>query len=311
MRLMSFLLGLLLFAMAGMTRAEEMRGLLVFGHEARTLQMCGDQRVFWLHASGSLHERLKSQYLALATAPYEPLYVELEGKILDHPVGSFAEDYDGTIEVSKLQSISRVDADVCRSKKPTDTPKSAPADEARTYVFLCGEDAAYTVRATESEAWVFRPEGTLQLPAVSVAQGTKYTDGAFELWIDAEQARLGDAGSVLLSCRNDRRRAIWERAKLDGVDFRAVGNEPGWHLEILEGSRILLVAGYGESQVELPLPEPTVDAETRITRWDAGELVLEVLGHPCRDSMSGESFEATVVVIWGEQTLQGCGRALH
>ena len=107
------------------------------------------------------------------------------------------------------------------------------------------------------------------------------------------------------------RRAVWERAKLDGADFRAVGNEPGWSLEIIAGDRILLITDYGASRVELPLPEPYVDQTNRRTRWDAGEFIVEVMGRPCRDSMSGELFDTEVSVQWQGQTLSGCGRALH
>lgn len=39
-------------------------------------------------------------------------------------------------------------------------------------------------------------------------------------------------------CKNNRAEAIWEDAKLRGVDFRAVGNEPGWHLELTAGERL-------------------------------------------------------------------------
>jgi putative lipoprotein len=152
------------------------------------------------------------------------------------------------------------------------------ADKAATYVFVCSEQTAYTVRATEAKAWVFHQKGTLMLPAVPAKMGTKYSDGAFELWIDGQQAQLGESGSKLQRCRNGRRRAVWEKAKLDGADFRPVGNEPGWNLEILEGSRIVLVADYGVSRVELPLPQPTVDRDARMTRWDAGELIAEVIG---------------------------------
>lgn len=67
----------------------------------------------------------------------------------------------------------------------------------------------------------------------------------------------------------------------------------------------------GASRIEVPLPVPTVNKETHTTRWDAGELFLEVSGRPCRDSMSGESFESTVVITTRTETLHGCGRALH
>lgn len=129
--------------------------------------------------------------------------------------------------------------------------------------------------------------------------------------IENELAQLGDSGGPLQSCRNDPRRAVWERAKLDGADFRAVGNEPGWNLEILAGTRMRLIADYGASRVEVPLPEPTMDRELRRIRWDAGEVVLEVIGCPCRDSMSSELFETEVSVRLQRRTFKGCGRALH
>ncbi|MGB5613934.1 MAG: hypothetical protein WBM67_14900 [Sedimenticolaceae bacterium] len=93
--------------------------------------------------------------------------------------------------------------------------------------------------------------------------------------------------------------------------LRAVGNEPGWSLEILAGTRMVLLADYGATRLELPLPEPTVDHATRRTRWDAGEIRLEVIGRPCRDSMSGESFETEVIVHWQGSTLRGCGRGVR
>ena len=310
MRLSICVIGVLLFTSAGTLSGAELRGLLVFGHEVRSLQPCGDTRVFWVHAPGAL-QQLQTDYRRLAKRPYAPLYVEIEGEFSQHRVSEFAADYDGTIVVSEVRSVSADGIEACRAEQPATAPKLPASGGTATYVFVCGDQTAYTVRTTGDEAWVIRPEGTLMLKAVPATAGAKFSDGAFELWIDGEQARLGESGSELQRCKNDRRRAVWEKAKLDGADFRAVGNEPGWNLEILEGSRIVLIADYGASRVERPLPQPMTDQETRTTRWDTGELIVEVIGAPCRDSMSGESFESTVVVTWGEQTLRGCGRALH
>lgn len=188
---------------------------------------------------------------------------------------------------------------------------NAVADDGGTYVFVCDDQASYVVRVAGTEAWVFLPEETLRLAAVPSTDETRYTDGNFEILVSGQQARLGPAGGELLSCRNDPRRAVWERAKLDGVDFRAVGNEPGWYLEIRAQERLVLVADYGTSRVEAPLPEPSVDRETQTTRWDAGELVVQVVGRPCVDTMSGERFPTEVTVHWGKRVLHGCGRALH
>jgi len=305
------LLGVLLLTAAGTLAGAEMRGLLVFGHEVRSLQLCGDTQVFWIRAPAPLHQQLQAEYRRLANRPYEPLYVEIEGEFSEHPVSEFATDYDGTIVVSEVRSVSGEGIAACSAKQPATALEPVKVDKAATYVFVCDEQTAYTVRVSGAEAWVFHPQGTLLLPAVPTKTGEKYSDGAFELWIDVQQAQLGESGSDLRRCRNDRRRAVWEKTKLDGANFRAVGNEPGWNLEILTGSRIVLVADYGASRVERPLPQPAVERDARTTRWDAGELIVEVIGRPCHDSMSGESFESTVVVTWGRQILRGCGRALH
>jgi len=200
---------------------------------------------------------------------------------------------------------------VCSGTALAAAPGTPVNAATQTYVFVCDNQTTNTVRASATEAWVFRPGETLRLPSVPGEVAGSYSDGNFMLLIEGQTARLGAVAAGPVSCRNDRRRAIWEKAKLDGADFRAVGNEPGWHLEIREQSRIVLVADYGASRVELPLPEPVTDTATRTTRWDAGELLLEVTGRPCRDSMSGERFEAEVRVTWQGRTLRGCGRALH
>jgi putative lipoprotein len=301
----------LLLTHTGTLAGAELRGHLVLGHEVRSLQLCGDARVFWVQASTTLRQQMEDEYRRIATRPYEALYAELEGAFSEHLTSGFAADYDGTILVREVRSVSRDGIADCGAGPPVITHDPTAADKAATYVFVCDEQTVYTVRATGAEAWVFHPRGTLMLPAVSAKTGTKYSDGAFELWIDGQQAQLGESESELQRCRNDPQRAVWEKAKLDGADFRAVGNEPGWNLEIQAGSRIVLVTDYGASRFERPLPQPRVDADARTTRWDTGELIVEVIGRPCRDSMSGESFESTVVVTWRKQVLRGCGRALH
>ena len=183
--------------------------------------------------------------------------------------------------------------------------------EAKTFVFVCEDQSNHVLRTIENGAWIFSPAETRKLSLVRSASGAKYSDGVSVVWTKGEEALIGKAGGKLQSCRNDRRAAIWEHAKLNGADFRAIGNEPGWNLEIHEMSRVVLVSDYGASRVEVALPEPVTDNEARSTRWDAGELTLELIGDPCSDSMSGETFETKVVVIWQGKTLRGCGRALH
>ena len=104
---------------------------------------------------------------------------------------------------------------------------------------------------------------------------------------------------------------VWHAAKLRGVAFRAIGQEPGWLLEITNGEEILIVTDYGKERKSLPYVEPREDKAARKTVFqiDADTSVL-IEGKPCTDTMSGEAFEVRVTVTLGDNTLQVCGRAL-
>ena len=104
---------------------------------------------------------------------------------------------------------------------------------------------------------------------------------------------------------------VWHAAKLRGVAFRAIGQEPGWLLEITSGEEILIVTDYGKERKSLPYVEPREDKAARKTVFqiDADTSVL-IEGKPCTDSMSGESFQTTVTATLGGKTYKGCGRAL-
>ncbi|GGO86785.1 hypothetical protein GCM10011348_38480 [Marinobacterium nitratireducens] len=105
----------------------------------------------------------------------------------------------------------------------------------------------------------------------------------------------------------------WAAATMRGVDFRGVGNEPGWSIEIDDGNSIQLVTGYGERTINTPAPAPRFEAG--IVHYDvrtgAHEFKIEIEPVACRDSMSGEAFEAKVRVSLGGSRYQGCGRYLE
>jgi uncharacterized membrane protein len=106
--------------------------------------------------------------------------------------------------------------------------------------------------------------------------------------------------------------SVWEKAGLRGVTFRAVGQEPGWLLEITNGAEILLVTDYGEHKTSYPYVEPVVHLTEGRTEYITGDngAVIEIRSFPCTDSMSGEEFETSVVIKQTNRELQGCGRAL-
>lgn len=106
---------------------------------------------------------------------------------------------------------------------------------------------------------------------------------------------------------------VWHKAKLRGVSFRAVGQEPGWLLEISDGQGILLVTNYGENTLEFGYTMPTVVQGEGHSEYllDGGNTVITIYDKPCSDTMSGEAFQKTVTVDHRESRLSGCGRSLH
>ncbi len=105
---------------------------------------------------------------------------------------------------------------------------------------------------------------------------------------------------------------VWHRAKLRGVAFRAIGQEPGWLLEITNGEEILLITDYGQNRNSYPYVEPIVNEEERRTHFvlESFGVTVEIRGEHCTDVMSGEEFEVSVTIIMKERRLEGCGRAL-
>jgi uncharacterized membrane protein len=106
---------------------------------------------------------------------------------------------------------------------------------------------------------------------------------------------------------------VWHKAKLRGVSFRAIGQEPGWLLEITTGTEILLETDYGQTRSSFPYVEPVVYQEERRTEYvlEAYGTIVEIRGEPCQDIMSGEDFSVSVTIKQAKRNLQGCGRALH
>lgn len=108
---------------------------------------------------------------------------------------------------------------------------------------------------------------------------------------------------------------VWEAAKQRGVSFRAVGNEPGWLMEITDGDRIRLLLDYADREFVLPNPGPSSDPSASRTVYhvatDSMDVTVTIDALECADTMSDERFESTVTLLVGDRAYHGCGRALH
>jgi len=105
----------------------------------------------------------------------------------------------------------------------------------------------------------------------------------------------------------------WDEAKSRGIEFRAVGNERGWFIEIDQQKWMRLLYAYGERVATTPVPAPTVNGGvTRYLASGAGHtLDVKISDGPCRDGMSDQTYPLTVSVAIDGADLRGCGRWLN
>ena len=185
----------------------------------------------------------------------------------------------------------------------------------RTYVYECNGGYEFVVQTEENQAWLFLPHQTVRLPRSRSGAGVWYRGNQISFQIKNDEAQLEVGETVHRHCRNNHAKAIWEGAKLRGVDFRGVGNEPGWIVEIVGGEAIVFISDYGQQRQVFAKPEPTIDPDARTTTYTIDDLTqtftLVITGAPCRDTMSGEAFSATVNITVNGRTFQGCGKPLH
>jgi uncharacterized membrane protein len=130
---------------------------------------------------------------------------------------------------------------------------------------------------------------------------------------EAPDAEAQTAETALTQEQALARMPAWDQARAAGVDFRAVGQEPGWMLDIYTETRMRLLWDYGERIADFPLTAPDTSQEGA-TRYEAAQggrrLAVTVRRAPCQDVMSGEPYPATVEVVIDGRTLQGCGKSV-
>ena len=208
----------------------------------------------------------------------------------------------------------------CAQTTSTEAPAESFTPVTSVYDCVARERPFSIVTQTAPSALhIFIPEPfsprTLLLERVEADSGEKYEGDSISAWIKGDDARFIVDTVHVTKCDLNRQQSIWEAAKLDGVDFRATGNEPGWVLEIRERSKLVFRYDYGQSEIEAVADSIVSDPESRETVFSAatssGELRITLSGKTCADTMSDEVFETSVLVDYLGTRYSGCGRALH
>ena len=91
-----------------------MTGIMVYGHEVRTVRLCNQTQVHWLQAPPEIHKDLQETSGQSSLQPYQELYLDFTGRLAAESKGEFAKSYDGSIEIMQINEISTDIPDHCK-----------------------------------------------------------------------------------------------------------------------------------------------------------------------------------------------------
>jgi uncharacterized membrane protein len=107
---------------------------------------------------------------------------------------------------------------------------------------------------------------------------------------------------------------VWEQAKEEGVHFRAVGNEPGWLVEVRDDKRIKFVNDYGDLEIKAPVDDlwlgPAGEDKIYYVENEAVQFQVIIMKKSYQDTMSDESYPYQVRVVFPNKSYVGGGRLL-
>jgi heat shock protein HslJ/uncharacterized membrane protein len=193
------------------------------------------------------------------------------------------------------------------------SPESPPPRGARVYT--CPGDFRFSVRAAGDNVRLSLYTRTLVLARAVSASGARYTGEGHVLWSKGDSASLETPTGAHLNCQGRFAETPWDEARLLGSDFRAVGQEPGWTLDLAEGRGIRFVTADGATRAFTPMPTPAWDRAagtiTYAATTGAHAITVTVRETPCHDTMSGERMSHAVTVQSGGREFRGCGRVLR
>lgn len=194
-----------------------------------------------------------------------------------------------------------------------DASAAAEGDGPLTRVYTCPDGFRFSARVDGGEAHLDLGTRRLSLARDPSAPGTRYTDGDTLFETRNGEATIEVDASIRSGCRGRDAADPWQAAALRGVDLRALGREPGWSVEVVEGEWLRLVATGREGMLIAPDParERTQSGVTVYTgRADGQRLRLRLTESACTDSMSGESHPLTATLTLDGRELRGCARRL-
>lgn len=201
------------------------------------------------------------------------------------------------------------------AKLHSELPDFESVDTDQVFVYNCDDTLQFTAHVTKDSTWLFLSDTTLKVFPVKAGSGARYEGSSYLYWSKGNEAIFQKPEGSFTTCQSVPQERSWAAAKIRGIDFRAIGQEPGWFLELKKGNRLKYVGNYGRDTLIFDSPEPDTGSKGRrvVYRVKKARQLLELViaDTPCTDSMSGFDFPQTVTLTVGSGTYRGCGRYLQ
>jgi len=95
---------LILWSLGDTLRDQTWKGAYIRGHEVKEFTPCGSAKSYWVSFNWAGSE-LVQFYESKPREPYQPIYVEFRGHLLDEELDGFAASYDGLIRISEVYEM--------------------------------------------------------------------------------------------------------------------------------------------------------------------------------------------------------------
>lgn len=198
------------------------------------------------------------------------------------------------------------------STAPVDPKSPAGAVKADLEHWQCGSIRVDSRLVDGTMELLFSGQSQALQPAES-ANGMRYSNSeGTSFFRDGDSASLTLSDDEQYDCSPGTQASPWTEAAARGIAFRAVGNEPGWLVELEKADKPSLHAlvDYGQRNIDVKRMRPVPNGMAGKTT-DGTQVTLYVRRQSCQDDMSGERFQAEATLIVGEETYRGCGAFLH
>jgi len=198
---------------------------------------------------------------------------------------------------------------------PTPAVDEVPAGVLRAYVWQCADGQTLVMRNLfrEKAIAIDFHDGTRRLDQTISASGARYADSVMVFWTKGSTATLERQGAPVVQCEERRADSLREDARARGVVYRALGNEPGWILEIGPASKLSWTTNFGQDRYDFEQAQATAMSDgtsVYTAQKDAVALKATVKAERCVDDGDVE-FDHVVTVESGGQTYRGCGTRLN